>query len=218
MNHARQSMFAYPGVVANFPTVYDPAIAAFGPVHRHPRQGPWLGDTVTLEEDADQGADEDCINNIAPLADKSNQDGGDDGLIEWPPMAHCQEVHDVTIAVTYPSGAAEREYYLNMWVDWNHNGSWGDTLDCGFAIASEWVVANSPVLFPAAGTHLVRVSFLAWRDETDLPVWVRVTLSERPAEAADGSGPPEGYEYGETEDYLLPLMGRRVYLPVIARK
>ncbi len=216
-NHAHKVMFAYPGVVATFPTVYDPAISAFGPVHRHPRQGPWLGTRVTLEEDADRGADEDGVNNIDPAADRSNQDRGDDGLVEWPPFPHCEEFHGVEVAVTFPPSAPAREYYLNIWVDWNHNGTWGDELDCGFTAVSEWAVRNMPVPPEPAGVHYYAPEFMAWQDGTDRPTWVRITLSERPAEHPDGSGPSDGYDYGETEDYYLGQPGQRIYLPIVLK-
>ncbi len=210
-------MFAYPGVIANFPTVYDPAIFASGPMHRHPRQGPWLGTRVTLEEDADRGADEDCVNNIDPAADRSNQDGGDDGLTEWPPFPHCEIFHGVEVAITFPPGAPEREYYLNMWVDWNHNGAWGDEFDCGFTVVSEWAVQNMPVPPEPPGVHYYAPELMAWQDGTNMPIWVRITLSERPAEQPDGSGPVNGYDYGETEDYYLSQPAPPIYLPIVLK-
>jgi hypothetical protein len=50
-------------------------------------------------------------------------------------------------------------------------------------------------------------------------LWLRVSVSEVPAPLGesdgnpDGRGPTGGYEYGETEDYLLFEQDPGMYLP-----
>ncbi|MFQ5858685.1 MAG: hypothetical protein ACE5LU_24045, partial [Anaerolineae bacterium] len=80
----------------------------------------------------------------------------------------------------------------------------------------EWAVQNQ-VISLGPGTHvLTSKTFLPWHPDPDDPMWMRITLAERPigpvaapvATAVDpiptdGSAPAAGYKYGETEDYLL---------------
>ncbi|RME84609.1 MAG: DNRLRE domain-containing protein, partial [Caldilineae bacterium] len=76
-NHAAAGMTAYPGVPANFPTVFDVATGApEGPRHARPR--PFhLGKRVEFEPDADLGA---APRNITPPANVANRDRYDDGV------------------------------------------------------------------------------------------------------------------------------------------
>jgi len=222
-NHAGVPMTAYPTVTALFPTVFDPAINAFGPIHWSPRTGAWLGQQVSREENADVGPDEDTVNNIVPLTDTSDQDGADDGLVFPLSIAHCQP-STFKFVVTYPSGGPQTTYYLNAWFDWNRDGEWGDLIDCGTAMADEWAVQNQVVPYQASGVYTYTSSiFVPWNPNPDQPIWVRLTLSEKMAEERDGSGPSQGYDLGETEDYYLPRTGPtpggyRIYLPLVMKE
>ncbi|MBN2129130.1 MAG: LamG domain-containing protein, partial [Sedimentisphaerales bacterium] len=80
-------MTAYPdsgqgAVQAHFPTVFeDTDNQPRGPVHLAPRVVVYLGPAVSLENEANQGVDEDVVNNINQIQDKADQDGADDGVV-----------------------------------------------------------------------------------------------------------------------------------------
>ncbi|NOZ50006.1 MAG: DUF11 domain-containing protein [Chloroflexi bacterium] len=199
-------MSAYPaGVDSNFPTVYSPLTAPFGPIHWRPRDGAWLGEVVTLEENADAGFDEDGLNNIDIGSDSPDRDEADDGLQFPLALPHCQPTR-FHFTVTIPPGAPETEYYLNTWFDWNRNGAWGETRQCiGGPVAEEWAVKNQVVPYSAPGTYVFTSrAFVPWNPNPAAPLWLRLTLSEQRVNRSDGSGAPGGYEFGETEDYYLP--------------
>ncbi len=205
-NHAGVDMTAYPGVVAQYPTVYDPAVGAQGPMHQQPRNGAWLGEWVSREQDADTAPDEDGLTNLSPAANQADRDLADDGMMAVSPLFHCQSA-TVTFRVTVPAGAPpDAAYFLNAWFDWNRDGEWGDQLACDSVAADEWTVKN--FILPAGlapGVHTFTTpGFLPWNATPKQPVWLRLTLGDRQATQSDGSGPVGGYTLGETEDYLLP--------------
>jgi uncharacterized repeat protein (TIGR01451 family) len=207
LNHAGRPMTAYgdpPGLAGQFPTVYDPALGALGPIHWLPRGGAWLGDHVTAERNADLGPDEDGVTNLAPVANASNLDGADDGLRLPLQLGHCTQTN-FAFSVTFPAGGPQ-VYYLNAWFDWDRNAWWGGlSFECPGGLTPEWAVHNMVITRPpAAGAYsYTSPSFMVWNPTPDYPLWLRLTLSEQPAGQTDGSGPASGYEYGETEDYIL---------------
>jgi uncharacterized repeat protein (TIGR01451 family) len=218
LNHRGKTMTAYPpSVQARFPTVYDPSIGAFGPMHQFPRQGAWLGEWVTLEENADIGLDEDGVHNIIPAVDLPNQDHDDDGLVRPLVLRHCQPVR-MQVKVHYPAGPAH-PYFLNAWFDWNRDGKWGDLLDCGQTQADEWAVQNMPLPAMSPGLHIITTTaILPWNPDPERPMWLRLTLSDTPGGQRTGQGPQAGYDLGETEDYLIVGDGPGLiplYLPLI---
>ena len=215
-NHPVAGMTAYPGpVAARYPTVFDPATGAPpGPRHARPKADAWLGKEVSGERDADLLPDEDGPANLDPVADVANRDLKDDGLLKLPQKVHCQ-LTTMDVQVTIVGGARER--YLNAWIDWNRNGAWRDIFQCPStggvpAINTDWVVQNH-IIGLGNGVHTITVpAFLA----VDLPNtpddhWLRLTLSEAPVpidtsiSLADGRGPPNGFRFGETEDYRVDL-------------
>jgi uncharacterized repeat protein (TIGR01451 family) len=227
-NHYSVSMSAYPGVQANFPTVYTGTtpLAPHGPIHWQAGSlatgGPvdsCLGWMVTAEGEADQGSDEEGGNNIIPPDDMPNRETGtqpwapsDDGLGLWPAsvMTHCVP-QTLTYYVNLVTGTVGT-HYVNLWFDWNRDGDWGDVFTCTTANdAPEWAVQDQVITKTTPGIHTIStLAFLPYQpaDPYD-PAWVRITLSERQAPTdtltsqADGRGPPEGYIYGETEDYYF---------------
>ncbi len=107
-------------------------------------------------------------------------------LVHWGYLAYNNYL-DIHYSVTDPDGA-----YLNILIDWNQNGTWGDT--------DEHVLQNFPI---PAGTG--KVSDLSPPQftigNTEGFAWMRVTLSDTPvASDWDGSGT---FSDGETEDYLI---------------
>ena len=206
------------GVVqAHFSTVFDDrANQPRGPVHLRPEVVAFLGQTVTLENQADKGADEDTVTNIDPAHDKADQDGGDNGLVVPVQMPQCGwSTVDYSVNVVQPG----TDLWVNVWCDFNRDGDWDDTsatdvtMACDSGPVSEWVVQNQYLYGLTAGPHtLTTPAFIAWHHERGpAQMWIRITLSEKPWKGGSnpgkqgngGSGPVEGYDIGETEDYLI---------------
>jgi hypothetical protein len=209
-NHAGAAMTAYPAVVAKYPTVFDPATGLpQGPKHWSPRADAWLGPWVTVENDADLMPDEDGLTNIDPPADLPDRDGADDGLLYPVNLPDCQ-LTVISYTVTVSPGAMIMPRYVNVWFDWNRDGDWQDIFTCASGLqAAEWAVQDQ-VINLGPGTYVLQTPYLLPYNPTpNDPLWMRITLSEQPAPVipganlADGRGPANGYQYGETEDYYL---------------
>jgi hypothetical protein len=208
---ARAMMTAYPGVTANFPTVYLAGSPPYGPMHQFPRDMFYLGKWVSLENEADVGLDDDTVNNLDPINDIANRDGGDDGLKLPVAMPSCQQTtFDYIVTVT---GSGFRQAYVNVWCDWNRDGDWNDRVTCADgSTLSEWAVQNQTITLSGIGTYTFTTpAFRCWhptKDATD-PIWVRISIAESPwqaptsGETTGGTGPAAGYKYGETEDYYI---------------
>lgn len=201
-------MTAYPkggplGVKALYPTVYQLGSPPFGPLHRNPKLWYFLGAGISTEREADIGPDADVVNNIQPQPDKPDLDGKDDGAI-LPPIQHCVATK-VKFTVTVPAGAPATQPYVNLWFDWDRSGDWGQVFDCPdpvISIANEWAVQNQSINLPAPGFYSFdTIQFMPYDKDPKECFWWRISLSDTPASANDGSGPASGYLYGETEDY-----------------
>lgn len=207
-NHYGTAMTAYTGpppVNASYPTVYDPGLGApYGPLHRYPYSDAWLGEYVATEKDADLFPDADGWTNIDPPNNYSNRDNYDDGVNPGTiNLVHCVQT-TVTFVVKVQS-LATRTRYVNIWFDWDRDGDWGDTPNCGAAIglAPEWAVQNYTLTLGPGVHTLITPAFLVY-DPLDRAHWMRITLSEQPRPAGSaGEGPLGGYRYGETEDYVV---------------
>ncbi len=214
-NNFGASMTAYPpggplGVAARFPTVYNPTLNMYGPIHWWPHEIAWLGDGVTLENQADMGPDEDPENNIIPEEDRADLDGADDGVIfplVFPVCDTTSFEFNVSCANAWPE-----PMYVNVWFDWNRNGTWNDEAECPDGTRlPDWAVQNQKIMLPTAGFYTFRTLSFAAKPFIDddgnvLDIWMRITLSEQPWEfefTHAGAGPGEGYKYGETEDYIF---------------
>ena len=223
-NHAATPMTAYAGVQARFPTVVDPAAPPDGPMHLAPR--PFhLGVNVSREANADIGPDADPTNNLLPALDQANLDRHDDGLRPGSVvLSDCQTAVlpvaiflDPAVTAALPEGKG----YLNVWVDGNRDGDWDDTRACAApqgALAFEHIVVDAVVDAMTLVTGVNHLTFAGtlpalWPAElAQQPAWLRITLSERPANKTlvaggaaygDGRGYPLPFLFGETEDYLL---------------
>jgi len=203
-------MRAYPdGTAAHYPTVYGKSAPPYGPIHWRPKAVAYLGRSVTLESEADLGPDEEGVNNIQPLDESSNREGGDDG-VRLPLVLPTDQAAtlEYTVTVVNPLPGV---MYANVWFDWNRDGDWDDTLSGpNGAPAPEWAVQNQAVALTAVGPlRLTTPAFVCWHPAGNpVPIWMRITLSELPwsaggAGSAGGCGPKDGYLYGETEDYYL---------------
>jgi len=211
-------MTAYPmggslGVRANYPTVYDDGgIGPRGPIHDDPSAVAYLGESVTHEDEADIGADQDGINNINPLTNNPNQDYSDDGVIFPISMPQCDwTTFDYEVTVIDP----DVDLWVNVWCDFNRDGDWDDVIENSCAPVPEWAVQNQ-LLFdlPVGLNQLTTPAFRSYHPKNSYEqIWMRITLSEQPWKGGEnpgvlgngGSGPNDGYEVGETEDlYFIP--------------
>jgi hypothetical protein len=197
-----------------------------GPIHWYPDAVAHLGGRVSLETEADFGYDEDPTNNIIPPRDLPDMDLADDGIKIPLNLPHCRRTRfDYIVTVIHPID----ELYVNVWLDWNRDGDWDDVMDCGIAneisnkprgLAREWAVRNQVLTHLQAGIHNITtpafIPYHPFRHSDDVyrvdPIWMRITISERPwgpvaisAECVGygGSGPRRGYKIGETEDYFF---------------
>jgi len=218
-------MLAGTGIVANYPTIYhDPScpMAPTGPIHHFPNRRAWLGNAVTGEYDAHRVPDIDGISNINISANVSDQDRADDGIFH--PLAQSvlklPECGSTTLkfVVSRTAGAAQT-YRFNAWFDWNRDGDWADTaVKCnlpggGTQNTPERAVANMAVALPACTSPVCTSVFTTSAFKTANSIsnpyakrmWMRASLTNITVAAAnsDGSGPDVGYDFGETEDYLL---------------
>ena len=208
-----------PGVQANFPTVYRAGSPSHGPIHLQPRAVAYLGDAVSLENEADIGPDEDSINNIVPPNDSPDLDKADDGVQVPLVLPHCQQTRFKYKVTVVPLLIEPPPLYVNVWLDWNRDGDWDDVLPCPYpTVVPEWAVQNQLLQFVTSGTYDVTTpEFMCWHPPgttAENPIWMRITLSERqyegwwgdlpaPVAGAGGSAPAAGYEFGETEDYYF---------------
>jgi len=208
----------YTTIRANFPTVFNDGSTTgpYGPLHRHPLTVAYLGESVSLEVEADIGTDMDGLNNINPPSNAADKDGADDSIILPIILPHCDwATFDYLVNVINPG----TDLWVNVWFDWNRDGDWDDntstdqTLNCPKGLVSEWVVKNQLLFSLPAGIHQITTpAFLAFHPQ-DGPtkVWMRITLSEKlwkggetPGKLGNGgSGPQAGYDFGETEDYII---------------
>ena len=199
-------------VNGNYPTVFDDGsgVGPVGPVHERPAAVAFLGEMVTLEDEADLGADEDGVNNLNPQTDSANKDKQDDGVVFPINMPHCRwATFDYIVQVVQPG----TDLWVNVWCDWNRDGDWDDTLECTGGAAKEWAVQNQFLYNLPAGTHRITTpAILAWHPKNGPEeMWMRITLSEQPWKGGSspaqpgngGSGPRSKYDIGETEDYYF---------------
>jgi hypothetical protein len=206
-------MTAYygPGIMANFPTVYNTGSPPYGPMHRQPTTAFYLGQRVTLENEADIGLDQDGINNLLVFMNSADLDGADDGLPQMPYLPRCRMVKFDYIVTVVDSS---KPIFTNVWFDWTRDGDWDDVATCDLGQpADEWAVQDQPLTFTSPGTYVVSTPpFRAYDniDMTDIAkLWMRITVSDTPWQPSGasypvgGSGPMGGYMFGETEDYLF---------------
>ena len=228
-NHFGVNMAAYPGVQANFPTVFDAATGADqGPLHRNPH--PFhLGQQFSIEAEADVGPDQDGVRNIVPPANNSDNDLKDDGVrVGKIVFSDCATTTIPVQVFIGPNAAAffaahvgNGTGYLNVWVDGNRDGDWADVKPCptgtdGNRPAFEHIVIDHAISIGAlgAGLHVINVPtrLVPWPlADANKPSWLRFTLSEAPSNKplvlngynyGDGRGIAPPFETGETEDYL----------------
>ncbi|UCE48301.1 MAG: hypothetical protein JSW47_22215, partial [Phycisphaerales bacterium] len=215
------SMTAYPrgaftGPRAHFATVFDDGsgVGPYGPVHLNSPASAYamayLGQRITGETEADTGPDEDGVNNIRPQGNWPDDDGGDDGVVlplnlpngGWATIGY-------TVTVVNPG----TDLWVNVWLDFNRDGDWDDTLACPRGPVPEWAVQNQFLFgLPQGPNRITTPAFLSSHPKGGpAEIWMRITLSEQPWTGGSnpgelgnaGSGPRAKYAIGETEDYYF---------------
>ncbi len=209
-----------PGIIpAHFPTVYQAGSPPWGPIHLQPRAVAHLGPMVSGEVEADIGPDMDGPNNILPPPDQADMDGFDDCLPMPIQLKWCQQ-NQFTYLVNMIN-PQPTPMFVNIWFDWNSDGDWDDTMQCPSGLlVPEWAVQNQPIQLPPGLHPVMTPPFPAWwllgpYDHPLGQVWMRITLAEQPWNPPmppfplgyGGSGPQQGYRFGETEDYLIAVQG-----------
>lgn len=214
-NNFGVGMTTYPsGIAANFPTTYRGLGGIPGMIHWNPIADSWLGLNVSGEFDADLLPDADPVTNIDPTSNSADRDSFDDGVRTGTlSLGNC-----ITNTFQYDLRVvgARKLRYVNVWMDYNRDGDWNDTIRCRDASGrtrtfTEWVVRNrASNLAPRVAPYtFVTPAFWSVNPPTPTnPMWMRMTLAESQAVTltaalADGRGPASGYRYGETEDYYL---------------
>ena len=217
LNHPGAPMLAYPGIQANFPTVYDvPAGQPVGPRHLNARSLR-LGLRASIEKEADLGPNR----NIKPVLNVPNLDVHDDALNPATLALQPCTTTVIPLVVTVDQYALDqlkdqgKKAYLNIWIDGNRDGDWGDSAPCGNVPAPEHIVIDQVLNLTASGTTNVVATTTAVPLEAGKekrPMWMRVSLSDEPSakpltsgavQHGDGRGPAGGFELGETEDFLV---------------
>jgi plastocyanin len=230
-NHFGVLMEAYgPGTaLAHYPLGRDPSILnpppnqIKGPGHR---LSTWfhLGAGVTPEFAIDRSWDSDFTNNIEPSVgpNANDFDGADDGIdISAITFDNCNSITipvDVTITPAiitfFTNNDADGLAHINMWLDSDRDGRWGNGPGLCVGSTNEHIVIDhsiNPVAL-GVGTHTVMVptGIVEWPQAfglPDEPAWLRLMLT--PVESnkdlyvtyGDGRGEDFIYFGGETEDY-----------------
>jgi len=214
---APEDVLAYPstGVVGAFPTCIG--IGAYGYVE-HLNFGADLGPSIDYEQDGNAG----LCPSFAPYDDDECFAGGDAGLTMPEPytiinglVALCPNSNGTSLG--FPCDTAiwgghvdidvnnfmpnQGDAFMNVLIDWNRDGDWGDTVYCDTILVEEHVLQNFivPPGYTGPLSGLFPAHFIIGPDHGFF--WARFTISEVPV-MVPWNG--EGYfEDGETEDYLL---------------
>ena len=109
----------------------------------------------------------------------------------------------------------DRVAYLNILIDFNHDGDWNDNLTCAYPglpppylCVAEWAVKNHAIDVPNYISNQMTPYFLLGPYEGY--AWMRVSLTDIPVAddfpwAGSANQPGGYYAGGETEDYLILL-------------
>ena len=205
----RGNVFAYPGVVAKFASLYDTGnsrvLGRKGAHNVEPFEA-WLSNasntlSTTKEDDTKLAdADEDDAEPMLYIDNTTN-----DGFI----------VVRVVVAPTAPDVVR----YINVLIDQNRDGEWRNEPD-----NPEWVGINHPVRVPPGEARNVIIGPIPLRSDFTLPVWTRISLADDwidheefdtyvgeetffDKNGWDGSAPSGGFSGGETEDWLFGNSG-----------
>ena len=112
---------------------------------------------------------------------------------------------DLTAFITQPGTNWPATGYVNVLIDWDQNGVWGDSSSCNENSVPEHVLVNLPVFnfFQGHLSNLGPPPFMIGPNTGH--VWTRFSFTEVPVPIPwNGAGE---FDLGETEDYLLFVSG-----------
>ena len=116
----------------------------------------------------------------------------------------------LTFSATSCDPTNVRTVFLNVLVDWNHDGDWNDSFQCPGqpGCAYEWAVKNVPVTLAPGCNSIVTPAFLAGPAAGE--GWLRITLDNDPVNddfpwAGVATDPVQRLRGGETEDYPVTI-------------
>lgn len=190
---------AYSGVPGKYPTRYGTAHSFQGSpgCHTLATGEETLGYDVTAEVDATDPSDPDGVPNLVDA-------DSDERVFVILDGATGRLAFTVDVATAAPQAAR----YLNVLIDFDQSGSWGQG-DNG----SEWPVRNLVVNVDPGSSGAVITPPFPWGAGAPpmSPVWMRALLSREMVDESsyaaaggwDGSG---SFSHGEVEDYFVFLM------------
>jgi hypothetical protein len=222
---APEGALAYPdlGIVGAFPTCTN--VGAANTYIRHNYQFAYWGATVDTEVDGnagscpafnpnsynhDEGGSDGDAGLITPAAYTIQGDIGSERVVPCSSSATslgftCTEAFwgpNIDMQVTNLDPANTK--YVNVLIDWNQDGAWGGSVQCGSNTIPEHVLINQPVPAGFSGS----LSFLyppAFRIGPNAGfVWVRFSITDVAVAAGSWTGSGT-FNDGETEDYLLEV-------------
>lgn len=154
----------------------------------------------------------DCLESVSPGFQLGQDEcyGDDDaGLAARVQFPACGGA--IVQLETHGCGSGLVAAYLNVLVDWNHDGDWNDNVLCATTntCVPEWAVMNQPVTIQP-GCHVLNTPVIFAGPATG-PAWMRVTLSKDqvlPDFPWNGSvsSPNGALTGGETEDYPVDVV------------
>jgi hypothetical protein len=148
----------------------------------------------------------DCVEAAFGLTfdqDECYADGSDAGVVSPPSLVVCK-LGSVSFN-TMNCQPFIRQAFLNILVDFNHDGDWNDNEICpaSGACAYEWAIKNEVIsIFPGCAANVSPAFFVGPRPG---PSWMRITISE---DAVGDDFPwfgATGLHNGETEDYPVDI-------------
>ncbi len=224
---APENAVAYPdsGIMGRFPTCLEAGPAGY--IRHGSNSDCYFGYQVDTEVEGNEGncpaftpnlfdQDESCYESDAGLW------APDAFTIQGPPDSEyvaplCSEFRGS--ALGYTCGTAEWGRDINVWwhtnriegayvnvlIDWNRDGQWGASSSCDGETVPEHVLVNFYV--PNGNGHISTQDPPSFKiGPMSGFVWARFTItSDRISTPWDGSG---HYSDGETEDYLIKVLGR----------
>jgi hypothetical protein len=106
-------------------------------------------------------------------------------------------------------GATARTAFLNVLVDWNHDGDWNDAVQGCNTCVTEWAVRNATIDLPPGCFTQTSPPFVV--GTTAGPAWMRITISDTPVNddfpwAGSATMPGGELTGGETEDYPVTIV------------
>ena len=108
----------------------------------------------------------------------------------------------VTVSTSNCS-ATPRAVFLNVLIDFTHDGDWNDAQVCAPDVCTyEWAVKNVSITLPPGCGVITSPAFRV--GSTPGPSWMRISLSDFPVTNDypwSGSAGEGGLSGGETEDY-----------------